>query len=119
MRYADVTSNTERRMTVHQLPLHGTRYGPVRKTKGWKRFSVEVSLNHMALDGQRFVMGLVTDISMRRVAELDLQRSKQELEDRVEQRTAELKRRSKRADRVGKGTGTACAEEPVRGHGEP
>lgn len=61
------------------------------KRKDGSVFPVEVSLNHMALDGQRFVMGLVTDISMRRVAELDLQRSKQELEDRVEQRTAELK----------------------------
>ncbi|MBK8500420.1 MAG: PAS domain S-box protein [Flavobacteriales bacterium] len=54
-------------------------------------FPVEVSLNHFSVDGQRFVMGLVTDITLRRKAEDDLLRTNQELEERVEQRTAELK----------------------------
>ena len=54
-------------------------------------FPVEVSLNHFTLDGQRFVMGLITDITLRHQAELELQRTNQELEDRVEQRTAELR----------------------------
>lgn len=54
-------------------------------------FPVEVSLNHFEVDGQRFVMGLVTDITLRRKAEEELQRTNQELEDRVEQRTAQLK----------------------------
>ena len=61
------------------------------KRKDGSVFPVEVSLNHLTLDNERYVMGLVTDITMRRMAEQNLQRSKQELEDRVEQRTAELK----------------------------
>jgi PAS domain S-box-containing protein len=61
------------------------------KRKDGSVFPVEVSLNHLVLDGEPYVMGLVTDITMRRQVEEDLQRSRQELEDRVEQRTAELK----------------------------
>ncbi|MCB0770510.1 MAG: PAS domain S-box protein [Flavobacteriales bacterium] len=61
------------------------------KRKDGSVFPVEVSLNHLVLEGERYVMGLVTDITMRRKVEDDLRRSRQELEDRVEQRTAELK----------------------------
>jgi signal transduction histidine kinase len=55
-------------------------------------FPLEVSLNHLSVGGERFVMGLVSDVSLRRAAELDLQRTNAELEERVELRTAELKR---------------------------
>ena len=61
------------------------------KRKNGSNFPVEVSLNHFTIDGQRFVMGLITDITLRHQAELELQRTNQELEDRVEQRTAELR----------------------------
>ena len=54
-------------------------------------FPVEVSLNHFTVDGKRYVMGLVTDITLRHKAEEELQRTNQELEDRVEQRTTELR----------------------------
>ncbi len=54
-------------------------------------FPVEVSLNHFEVNGDRFVMGLITDITLRRKAEEELQRTNQELEERVEQRTAELR----------------------------
>lgn len=53
-------------------------------------FPLEVSLNHFTVDGERYVMGLVTDITLRRTAEDALHRTNQELEDRVEQRTAAL-----------------------------
>lgn len=53
-------------------------------------FPVEVSLNHFEVDGQRYVMALVNDITLRRLAEDELVRANVELEDRVEQRTAEL-----------------------------
>lgn len=52
---------------------------------------VEVSLNHFEVDGERYVMGLVTDITLRQRAEVELQRTNQELEQRVEQRTSELR----------------------------
>jgi len=52
---------------------------------------VEVSLNHFEVDGKRYVMALVSDITLRRLAEDELMRTNVELEDRVEKRTAELK----------------------------
>jgi len=53
-------------------------------------FPVEVSLNHFEMDGQRFVMGLVSDVTKRRRAEKELQATNSGLEERVEQRTLEL-----------------------------
>ena len=61
------------------------------RRKDGSTLPVEVSLNHFDLDGVRYVMGLVTDITLRRKAEQELQRINQELEERVEQRTAELR----------------------------
>lgn len=61
------------------------------KRKDGTVLPVEVSLNHFEVDGARYVMGLVTDITLRRAAEDELKRSNQELEDRVDQRTAELR----------------------------
>ena len=54
-------------------------------------FPVEVSLNHFTVDGKRYVMGLVTDITLRHKAEEELHRTNQQLEERVEQRTTELR----------------------------
>jgi PAS domain S-box-containing protein len=54
-------------------------------------FPVEVSLNHFEVDGKRYVMALVSDITLRRLAEDELVRTNVELEDRVEKRTSELK----------------------------
>ncbi len=61
------------------------------KRKDGTVFPLEVSLNHFVVDGVRYVMGLVTDITLRRKAELELQRTNQELEQRVEQRTTQLR----------------------------
>jgi PAS domain S-box-containing protein len=60
------------------------------KRKDGSEFPVEVGLNHFTVDGQLYVMGLVTDITERRKVEQALQRSNAELEQRVEERTAEL-----------------------------
>ena len=61
------------------------------KRKDGSLFPVEISLNHFTVDNSHFVMGLVTDITLRHKAEMELQRTNQELEERVEQRTAELR----------------------------
>jgi PAS domain S-box-containing protein len=66
------------------LDLQGQR-------KDGSTFAVEVSLNHFELHGERFIMGLLTDITRRRAAEAELQRVNADLEQRVEQRTAEVK----------------------------
>ncbi|MCB0789519.1 MAG: HAMP domain-containing histidine kinase, partial [Flavobacteriales bacterium] len=54
-------------------------------------FPVEVSLNHFEVDGERFVMGLVTDVTLRKRAEHELAATLSDLEARVEQRTGELR----------------------------
>ncbi len=54
-------------------------------------FPVEVSLNHFVVDDERYVMALVTDVTRRRGVEKELQRTNAELEERVEERTAELR----------------------------
>ncbi len=59
--------------------------------KDGSTFPVEVSLNYFQLQGEQYVMGLVTDISLRRLAEDELQKANTELEDRVERRTQELR----------------------------
>ncbi|MFN3875942.1 MAG: PAS domain S-box protein, partial [Flavobacteriales bacterium] len=61
------------------------------KRKDGEIFPVEVSLNHFQIDGARYVMALVSDITLRRLAEDALLRNNQELEERVERRTAELR----------------------------
>ena len=66
------------------LDLQGQR-------KDGSTFAVEVSLNHFELHGDRFIMGLLTDITKRRSAEAALQRVNAELEQRVEERTADVK----------------------------
>ena len=83
------------RSTYHQDP-HQRPMGQGIDLRGQRSdgstFPVEVSLNHFSVAGERFVMGLVSDVSLRRAVELDLQRTNAELEERVELRTAELKR---------------------------
>lgn len=64
-------------------PLQGQR-------KDGTVLPVEVALNHFTVDGETYVMGLVMDVTKRRQAEEALQRSNTELEQRVEERTAEL-----------------------------
>lgn len=53
-------------------------------------FPVEVSLNHFELGGQRYVMGLVSNVTLRKQAEDELHRVNAELEQRVAERTREL-----------------------------
>jgi PAS domain S-box-containing protein len=53
-------------------------------------FPVEVSLNHFEQEGDRFVMGLVSDVTLRKQAEDELYRINAELEMRVMERTRQL-----------------------------
>lgn len=85
--------HVQHRASYHQKPVQRSM-GIGMDLRGRRKdggvFPVEISLNHFVLDGQSYVMGLVTDITLRQRAEAELQRTNQELEDRVNQRTAQL-----------------------------
>ncbi len=58
--------------------------------KDGSTFPVEVGLNHFTVDGRRYVMALIHDITVRWNAENELRRTNAELEQRVRVRTSEL-----------------------------
>jgi PAS domain S-box-containing protein len=87
------TKHVQHRASYHQKPVQRSM-GMGMDLRGQRKdgsvFPVEISLNHFMLDEQAYVMGLVTDITLRQQAEAELQRTNQELEDRVNHRTAQL-----------------------------
>jgi PAS domain S-box-containing protein len=89
-RDAHVASRTAYTEHPRKRPM-GTGLDLFGQRKDGSTFPVEVSLNHFAVGEDPYVMGLVTDVTKRREAEMQLQRTNNELEDRVEQRTAELR----------------------------
>ncbi|MBL7962299.1 MAG: PAS domain S-box protein [Flavobacteriales bacterium] len=87
--------HTNDRAQYHQHPQQrpmGAGLDLQGRRRNGMTFPLEVSLNHFEVDGIRYVMALVTDISKRRMAELELQQTNVELEHRVERRTAELRK---------------------------
>lgn len=61
------------------------------RRKDGSEFPVEISLNSFRNNGDHLVMALVTDITMRKNAEQNLEQMNAELENRVRQRTIELR----------------------------
>ena len=61
------------------------------RRKDGTQFPLEVSLNHFEANGKIYVMALVTDITQRRIAEDNIHKLNEDLEQRVEERTHELK----------------------------
>ena len=85
--------HSAQRQHYHEKPVQRSMGGGLDlmgRRKDGSLFPVEISLNHFDVDGQRFVMGLVSDVTKRRRAEKDLQATNAGLEERVEQRTLEL-----------------------------
>ncbi len=86
--------HVEQRQAYHAKPVKrpmGIGLDLLAERRDGSLFPVEVSLNHFEVDGERYVMGLVTDVTKRRQAENELQRTNAELEQRVEARTTELR----------------------------
>ncbi|MGB1039514.1 MAG: PAS domain-containing sensor histidine kinase [Flavobacteriales bacterium] len=59
--------------------------------KNGDKLPVEISLNHMTIEGEFFVMALITDISKRKEQETQIHDLNAELEIKVQLRTKELK----------------------------
>jgi PAS domain S-box-containing protein len=58
--------------------------------KDGSEFPVEISLNHFVVDGERYIMALLSDITRRKEAEHALEKLNEDLELRVEKRTRDL-----------------------------
>ncbi len=90
--------HSQQRQHYHEHPAQrpmGIGLDLMGQRKDGSTFPVEVSLNNFEVEGQRYTMGLVTDITRRRIAEQELHKANSDLEDRVEQRTTELREAEK------------------------
>ncbi len=63
----------------------------VARRKDDSNFPVEVSLNHFDLNGDMFIMALISDVTERKKADMALKKMNQELEQIVAERTKDLK----------------------------
>lgn len=75
--------DSEKRQMGHGRDLYGVK-------KNGEEFPVEAGLNPFVIDGQRFVMSLVIDISVRKEAQRQIKELNNELEGKIKLRTKEL-----------------------------
>ena len=76
-------NDSEKRQMGHGRDLFGVK-------KNGEEFPVEAGLNPFMLDGQRFVMSLVIDISVRKEAQRQIKKLNNDLEGKIQVRTKEL-----------------------------
>jgi len=81
---ASYMKRPDKRSMGDNLDLWGLR-------KDKTEFPLEVSLNHFEAEGERFVMALVTDVTIRKAAQDRLKDLNIKLEEIVEERTEELR----------------------------
>lgn len=75
---------SEKRQMGHGRNLHGLK-------KNGEIFPVEAGLNPFLYEGKRYVMSLVSDITERQTQKLKIEELNKDLEQKIEQRTEELK----------------------------
>lgn len=81
--FKNFIDHSQKRQMGHGRDLHGVK-------KNGKTFPVEAGLNPFEIDGEKYVMSLVIDISVRKEAQLKIRELNSELEEKIKIRTAEL-----------------------------
>ncbi|MFN2262467.1 MAG: ATP-binding protein [Psychroflexus sp.] len=75
---------SEKRQMGHGRDLYGRR-------KNGEVFPVEAGLNPFVFKGEKYIMSLISDITVRKVQEQEIEKLNAELEEKIEARTLELK----------------------------
>ena len=75
--------NSEKRQMGHGRDLYGVR-------KDGSLFPVEAGLNPFEIDGEKYVMSLIIDITIRKETQRQIKELNTELEEKIELRTREL-----------------------------
>ncbi|MDY6980852.1 MAG: diguanylate cyclase [Pseudomonadota bacterium] len=70
------------------------------KRKDGSLFPIEVALTEFRLDGKQMFIGTIRDITRQKKHEADLHAAQEELEQRVEQRTAELQAANEKLEKL-------------------
>lgn len=81
--FKNFIDHSQKRQMGHGRDLHGVK-------KNGETFPVEAGLNPFEIDGEKYVMSLVIDISVRKEAQLKIRELNSELEEKIKIRTAEL-----------------------------
>lgn len=81
--FKNFIDHSQKRQMGHGRDLHGVK-------KNGETFPVEAGLNPFEIDGEKYVMSLVIDISVRKKAQLKIRELNSELEEKIKIRTAEL-----------------------------
>lgn len=76
-------SNSEKRQMGHGRDLYGVK-------KNGEQFPVEAGLNPFIMDGKRYVMSLIIDITVRKETQKQIEELNNELEGKIKIRTREL-----------------------------
>lgn len=81
--FKDFMSHSEKRQMGHGRDLYGVK-------KNGEEFPVEAGLNPFEINGERYVMSLIIDISVRKEAQRQIKELNTELESKIKVRTREL-----------------------------
>lgn len=81
--FKDFLNNSEKRQMGHGRDLYGVR-------KNGEQFPVEAGLNPFIMNGKKYVMSLIIDITIRKETQKQIEELNNELEDKIRIRTREL-----------------------------